>query len=511
VVHELAHRMAQGRVPDRLKGAPLWHISGNRLMAGMMYLGDWQERALTIARGVVASGGLLYVDNLLELLSAGTGRGGLDAGQLFLPFVQRDAFPLIAETTPDGQVQAEQVHPSFVRALRRQEVPGMPRAVARQVLDVLAGRMARQAQATLQDDALPTALELLERHGRAEGLPGSGLGLLEAMIRGNPGQSVGRAEALAAFSATTGLPVALIDPEAGLDEDEVRSWFTERIVGQPEAVDHLVSLLLVLKAGLADPGKPLGSLLLMGPTGVGKTESAKALATWLFGGTERLVRFDLSEYGALGSAQRLVDGPGGQGLLTRAVREQPFSLLLFDEVEKAEPGVFDVLLQVLGEGRLTDGTGHTVDLSHTIVLLTSNLGASDRRTLGLVSAEAPASRYLDAAAAFFRPEFLNRLDAVVPYRSLDRASVRTIARGMLTEALSREGLSRRGITVTWSDEVLEPLVAAGFDAKLGARPMKRAIEQQVLVPLARRLALGLEGVTLRLVPREDRVELVAVG
>ena len=501
VVHEFCHRIAQGNVPRRLRDVPVWSVSGNSLMAGMKYLGQWQERALTIARTLQSTGGVLFVGGLLEFVDAGSGAGGLNAGQLFLPFLDRSAFPLVAETTPDGLVRAEQVHAGFVRALQRIDVSGMDRSTAFEVLQILARRMARPQSTTVTDEALSTALELLARYGNADALPGAGLSLLERMIKGQPRKTLDRTHAIAAFRESTGFPEVLVDPDRALDEEAVRTYFASRIVGQAEAVRVLTELVLVLKAGLADPGKPFGSFLLLGPTGVGKTESAKALANWLFGSDDRLVRLDMSEFAAHGSAQRLVQGPGGQGLLTRKVREQPFGVVLFDEIEKAEPGVYDVLLQALGEGRLTDGTGVTVSMRHTIVLLTSNLGASSRPRVGL-AAESPedaARGYRKAAEDFFRPEFVNRLDALVPYDALSPEAIRTIARGLLDEALSREGFTRREVTVRWGDDVLEHLMRKGYDPKLGARPMRRAIETEVLAPLSRVLARSVpEGTQLSL-------------
>ncbi|MEQ1566812.1 MAG: AAA family ATPase [Myxococcota bacterium] len=512
VVQELCHRIAQGSVPGRLAGASVWYVPGNALMAGMKYLGEWQARALGIAKHLAATGDVLYVGHLGELLGADTEAGGLSPGQLFLPFLQRDAFPLVAETTPEGLVHAEHQHAGFVRALRQLPVLGMERDRAFAVLEVLAKRIARDGHggAEVTPEALSAALELLARYGDPDGLPGSGLPLVERMIQGNPRARLNRTHAIAAFARGSGLPEVLVDPDRGLDEASVRAHFERRIVGQPEAARRLTELVLVVKAGLSDPGRPLGSLLLLGPTGVGKTESAKALASWMFGDDDRLVRFDMSEFGGLGAARRLVDGPGGQGLLTRKVREQPFGVVLLDEVEKAEPAVFDVLLQVLGEGRLTDGTGSTVSFRHTVVILTSNLGASAPPEVGLVPAPpgADALRYRRAAEAFFRPEFVNRLDLILPYQPLSEAAVREIGRGLLTTAVAREGVARRGVEVRWGDDVLEHVVRVGYQPQWGARPMKRAIETEVLAPLGRALARGGHGQVLQLVVRDGRVVVV---
>jgi ATP-dependent Clp protease ATP-binding subunit ClpC len=377
----------------------------------------------------------------------------------------------------------------LLRNLQRVHVDAMSVDDAFGVLDTLGRRMGKPHPTTVGPEALHGALALLARFGRHDALPGSGVALLEQMIRSWPGTTLERQHALDAFCAASGFPLKIVDDTQFIDEDALRASFHDRIIGQPDAVDRLVDLILVVKAGLGDPDKPLGSFLLMGPTGVGKTESAKALAGWLFGSQDRLVRLDMSEFGAWGSARRLIDGPGGQGLLTRKIREKPFCVLLLDEVEKAEPGVFDVLLQVLGEGRLTDGTGATVSFRHVIILMTSNLGASNRKRVGLVgeSADAADRRYRRAAEDFFRPELVNRIDALVPFRSLDQHDVRTIARGMLTSALDRDGIRRRGVEVTWGDDLLDHLCEVGFDPRYGARPMKRAIDDHVMAVIAREL------------------------
>ncbi|MEM7677021.1 MAG: AAA family ATPase, partial [Myxococcota bacterium] len=291
-------------------------------------------------------------------------------------------------------------------------------------------------------------------------------------------------------------------------------FFGRRVIGQPRATELLCNVVLLLKAGLNDPEKPLGSYLFMGPTGVGKTESALTLAEYLFGDRKRLIRFDMSEYGDPGSAMRLVSGDAdGQGPLTKRVREQPFSLLLFDEIEKADSGVFDLLLQILGEGRSTDDSGHTVRYTHCIIILTSNLGAGGRPAMGF-SKPGPRQldrRYLEAAEDFFRPEMINRIDHLVPFQDLERTSLEKILDGLLAKALSREGLARRNLKVQVSPSLRSRVLEEGFDPKYGARPMKRAIETRVISPLARALTTWRssdgQNLTLDLVDNEVRVKV----
>jgi len=492
LVNELAHRIASGKVPERLKGVPVWHVSGSRLLAGMHYLGEWQARCYRIARAVEQARGILYVDGLTELVQAGSGRTGMNVAQLLLPFVLDDAFPILAESTPSGVHTAERVAPAFVRALSRIEIPSMNVERSMNVLRVAGGRLARAKKSTLPDDTLRRLIDLVERAGDADGLPGNAIALLEPLVHRCENREIEPADAVVVWAERSGFPVALADPDQHVDLEAVSQRFGEHIIGQPRVVSLLTDLVTILDAGLSDPEKPLGSFLFMGPTGVGKTESAKALATWLFGDSERMVRLDMSEFAAPGSASRLIGGgPGGQGALTAPVRENPFCVVLLDEIEKAEAGVYDILLQVMGEGRLTDQTGETVSFRHTIVILTSNLGARKTQPIGLGSATSEADlevHYRSAAERFFRPEFVNRLDFTVPFRALNRDDVAIIARGMLERALSRPGITRRGLTISWDDSVLELLLEHGFDPEYGARPMARAIDKWVLAPLARVLA-----------------------
>jgi len=504
LVHELAHRIALGTVPPSLQEVPVWHITGGRIIAGMKYLGQWQERCLGVVQTLRNTRGVLFADNLLELLLAGSTQTGHNVGQFLLPFIQSGELAVVAESTPDAMVLAQQLGPSLVQAFRRLPVASFTLDEAFNILEASTARLEKEHRVVFSPVAINRALDVLARFGAMDALPGAGLTLIEQMARVPRGQGAARtpdawghfaveaADAITAFSRSAGFPEALIDPDQLLDVNTVSRFFTDRVVGQSQATELLTNLILVIKSSLNDPERPLGSFLFMGPTGVGKTESALTLADYLFGDRARVVRFDMSEYGYPGSASRLVGGSRGEGELTRKVREQPFSVLLLDEVEKADPEVFDILLQVLGEGRLTDGTGRTVRFTHTIVIMTSNLGAGRSKRIGMggdTSAEAGAQHYREAAQAFFRPEFVNRIDFLVPFTDLVPDALRTIAQGMLGKALGREGFLRRGIAVTWEPTVVELLMKHGFDPRFGARPMKRAVEQQILVPLSRRLVL----------------------
>jgi ATP-dependent Clp protease ATP-binding subunit ClpC len=493
ILNEALYKLISENAPPRLQDVPVWHITGGRMIAGMKYLGQWQERCQQIANEIRAERGILYVDSLLELLMTGGQKSGLSVANFFLPYILSGELTLLAETTPAGLAYAERLNGPFVRALRKLYIPSLDTQDAFKVLERATKKLEREHGTRFSQPVIARALDVLARFGDVKALPGSGLTLLEQMSRLKPPTvktvELEPADAIRAFSRSSGFPEDLINPDAKLNASEVIDFFVNRVKGQDHAMQLLTNLVLLIKASLNDPEKPLSSFLFMGPTGVGKTEAALTLAEYLFNDRKRVIRFDMSEFSYPGSGSRLVGGMDGQGELTRRVREQPFSIILLDELEKADPSVFDILLQVLGEGRLTDQTGQTVSFRHCIIIMTSNLGAARKKRLGFgdETVQHLEKHYLDAAEEHFRPEFINRIDFIVPFHDLSQEAIRAIARGMLDKAISREGFARRGIKVQYEDAVLDLLVGVGFNPKYGARPMKRAIERYVLIPLSRRL------------------------
>uniref|UniRef100_UPI0025883B8B AAA family ATPase n=1 Tax=uncultured Spongiibacter sp. TaxID=870896 RepID=UPI0025883B8B len=294
----------------------------------------------------------------------------------------------------------------------------------------------------------------------------------------------------------TGIPVARMLEGERDKLLRMEEALHQRVIGQDEAVTAIANAIRRSRAGLADPRRPYGSFLFLGPTGVGKTQLSKALAEFLFDREEALVRIDMSEFMEKHSVARLIGAPPGYvgyeegGYLTEAVRRRPYSLLLLDEVEKAHPDVFNILLQVLDDGRLTDGQGRTVDFRNTVIVMTSNLGSDVIQEMTRGGSDYPAIRsaVLDVVSGHFRPEFVNRVDELVVFEPLGREQVREIAHIQL--GILNKRLAERELSLVLSDAVMDRLADVGFDPVFGARPLKRAIQQQLENPLAQRLLQG---------------------
>lgn len=313
-------------------------------------------------------------------------------------------------------------------------------------------------------------------------------------------------------SKWTGIPVSKMLEGEREKLLAMESALHDRVVGQSEAVVAVANAVRRSRAGLSDPNRPSGSFLFLGPTGVGKTELCKSLANFLFDSEEAMVRIDMSEFMEKHSVARLVGAPPGYvgyeegGYLTEAVRRRPYSVLLLDEVEKAHPDVFNILLQVLDDGRLTDGQGRTVNFKNCVIVMTSNLGSDIIQTLaGEANYESMKQAVMGAVGNHFRPEFINRVDEVVVFHPLAKEQLRGIAKIQLQILEGR--LAERGLSLSLSDALLDKLLEEGYDPVYGARPLKRVLQQRVENPLAEGILAGryLPGTTVHGQLQEDKV------
>jgi ATP-dependent Clp protease ATP-binding subunit ClpA len=492
--------LARQRQEYNLGATPFWATSGARLVAGMTGYGMWQQRCRDVVREASKKKAIVHIGNLIELMQVGRSEHNVLGIASFLrPYLGRGDLLAIAECTPEQMAMAEREDPHLLAVFQPITVAEPDVEAGRAILRHVALLAPIALRRTLPEDTLDTLDRLHRRYTTYSGYPGRPIRFLMNLLQDRRKEThLLPGHVLAAFARETGLPRVLIDPGERLDLAALRDWLGRRVIEQQEAVDLVADLIATTKAALTRPRRPIASLLFIGPTGVGKTEMAKAVAEFLFGSRERLTRFDMSEYNDPLAVQRLVGGFGrDEGLLTARVREQPFGVLLFDEFEKAHPQFFDLLLQVLGEGRLTDAAGRLADFTNTVIILTSNLGAESYQqgrfgfgeAAGGDAARRDAARehFRAAVESYLRPELVNRIDRLVPFAPLGAAAIERIARRNLQKLEERDGVRHRGVTLRFGDDVAAHLARTGFDVRYGARPLLRAIEREMLAPLADRM------------------------
>jgi ATP-dependent Clp protease ATP-binding subunit ClpC len=463
----------------------IWATSADRIVAGMKFLGMWEQRCLELVDELTGEGDFLYFDRLAPILAPQTGRSSI--ADLLLPAVASGDIALLSECT---LAEYERLQHSAARLVSLFHVVKIEPPSAWAMPQLAATWLAREHPHLVVDGAAWRRLVVhLELFSRDVAFPGKAFRFLDALAKLHPAPSDGakiEIDALGmsqAFASVTGLPLELLSDAHHAGREHIAARLRAGVVGQDEACSTAARVLTRLEAGLNDPQRPIGSLFFVGPTGVGKTELAKQLARYMFGAADRMIRVDMSEYMLPGSAQRLLAAGAGTRSLVERVRERPLSLLLFDEIEKAHPSVFDVLLGLLGEGRLTDHEGRLVDFRMTLVVMTSNIGVRTAQTVGLGDDD----RGGDTVAAVrnhFRPEFFNRIDHVVAFRSLDAGDIRKIVELEIAMVAQRTGLVRRAIGLRIDDAARDLLAKLGWHPTRGARPLKRVIEERVVAPVA---------------------------
>ncbi|GAA4616469.1 ATP-dependent Clp protease ATP-binding subunit [Saccharopolyspora hordei] len=522
IVEGLARRIVEGAVPWSLANVRVVSLDLAGMVAGAKYRGEFEQRFREVMAEIRANreNVLVFIDELHSIVGAGAGEGSMDAGTMLKPALARGEIRLIGATTVEEYRKHVEKDPALERRFAPIMVAEPSVADTVVVLEGLRERFQKHHRVRIDDSALAAAAELSQRYITDRFLPDKAVDLLDQACSRVRLRRGGEVRESAVFEPTvvaddvadvvasrTGIPVADVsaaDVERLLGlEEQLRS----RVVGQDAAVASVAEAVRRARAGLADPERPIGSFLFLGPTGVGKTELARALAQALFGDAQRLVRLDMGEFQEKHTVSRLVGAPPGYvgygeaGQLTDRVRRQPYSVVLLDEVEKAHPDVFNTLLQVLDAGRLTDAQGRLVDFRNVVVIMTSNIGAERIVDAGADAGES-ALVVLEELRAFFRPEFINRIDDVVVFRPLQGEHLRRIA-SLLLERTAQQ-LEAKGIRLVVSDAGLDWLVERGYQPEFGARPLRRVIARE----LDNRLASMVLGGT---VSAGDQVSVDVVG
>jgi ATP-dependent Clp protease ATP-binding subunit ClpC len=569
IIEGIAQRIVDEEVPATLAGKRVVQLELSGVLAGTRYRGDFEERLKRITDEIREHGDelIVFIDELHTLVGAGGGsEGGMDAGNMLKPALARGELHIVGATTLDEY--RKNIEKDAALARRFQPVlvsePTVDDALA--ILRGLRDRYEAHHQVRYTDEALAAAVELSDRYITDRFLPDKAIDLIDqagARVRlrtRTPGRDrrdlQRRAEELQrdkdqaiaseqferasqlrdevtevrdqlerlardqtavpevtvsdiadVVSRATGVPVRQLTEEEKDRLLRLEGNLHDRVIGQDEAVTAVAEAVRRSRAGLGDPQRPVGSFLFLGPTGVGKTELARALTEALFGGESRMIRLDMSEFQERHTVSRLVGAPPGYvgyeeaGQLTEAVRRRPYSVVLLDEIEKAHPDVFNILLQVLDDGRLTDGQGRTVDFKNTVLIMTSNLGSDliTRRggTLGFAGTAAGSAdgqrmelrdQLMRRLRESFRPEFLNRIDEIIIFRELGPEELRQIT-GLLLEE-TRRRLHAQDVTVEFTELAVDWIAERGHQPEFGARPMRRTIQREVDNQLSRLLLDG---------------------
>ncbi len=517
--------LAQTIVPFRAR--PVFATSGARIVAGQSGFGQLQERIGEVMRAAELLDAVLYFDNLADLF-AGRSGGMEDLASALRPWIVEGRVRIVGESTPEAYEQHEKQHATLLSCMHRVAIEPLDAATTRDLLTRRNSHLRRRepSRPSLHANAIAPLVELAERYLVDQAFPGKAVRLFDELRavheydvddQGQP-HVIGVADVHRAFSVRTGIPVFLLRDDERMRRDTLEQEFRRRVIGQHEAIRRVIETLCTIKARLQPPGKPLANFLFVGPTGIGKTEVAKTLARILFGAPDRLLRYDMSEYTDPYAAERLIRGSQrDDGELTRKVRQQPFCVVLLDEIEKAHPAVFDLLLQVLGEGRLTDARGQTTHFHNAIVIMTSNLGASHRPRqdggagFARPSGETPELErryYLEQVDRHFRPEFVNRIDGVIPFSSLDREEIARVARVSLERIRERAAFVQRGLELEVGARALASLAEGGYAPAYGARALRRHLEDRLVAPLGRMLSLaGADAIDATVLVAADEAEL----
>ncbi len=491
IIHACVRRRVAGFRGRRAERPQVWWLSPQRLISGMSYLGQWEQRWLSILREASKRDHVLYFDDLISLFSAGRTRdSSLSAADVMQSFLSENRLRILGEITSQqlailrrrDRALADRFHLVRVPALSADDaLPIILESV--QGLEAASGRFFH-----------PQVIPLVTRHQESfapdQAFPGKAIDMLKTLAKQTTDSVVDPNDFLRLAEVQSGASRGLLLNRLG-NQNSIYSALAKHLVGQPDAVAALSRVVLRYAQQLQPPDRPLGVLLFLGPTGVGKTESAKVLTRMLYHDESHLVRIDMNELTTSLAAEELVgtfEQP--EGRLTAAVRRQPNCVILLDEIEKAHPDVFDYLLQVLGEGRLSDARGRVADFRSAIIIMTSNLGVAEQSSnIGFeVSRDRRAQIYVKAAQAFFRAEFYNRIDEIVALGTLQAADMRSIVQIQLEQMFSREGIKRRGVFVTIDRAAIESVVQAGYDPQLGARAVRRMLESQIMGPLGQVLS-----------------------
>ena len=507
VAEGLALCVSRGQAPAELRDKRIVSLDIPALLAGTKYRGDFEERVKSVLRDVKRAGDvILFIDELHTIIGAGSAEGAIDAANILKPALGRGEVQIIGATTPEEYRRHIEKDAALERRFQPVKVTEPGREQTMEMLQSLRPALEKHHRVSLDEEALSAAYELSVRYINDRFLPDKAIDLLDeaaAAVHVEGGRQVTAADVAQVVSLWTEIPLRSLDESESQRLQSLEEQLKQRIIGQDEAVGAVARAIRRSRVGLKDPRRPVGSFLFLGPTGVGKTELCRALAATVYGDENSMIRLDMSEYMEKHSVSRLIGSPPGYvgyedgGQLTEKVRRKPWSVVLFDEIEKAHEDVWSILLQIMDDGHLTDATGRRVDFSNTVIVMTSNIGAKtiteNRPALGFADSQQRGEEDMNQKVmaelrATFRPEFLNRVDETIVFHRLSEEHLCAITQTLLEQVKQR--FQALGITLLVPEDTARWLASRGHDDKFGARPLRRTVQHCIEDAAAEQLLEG---------------------
>ena len=522
IAEGLAKRIVEGDVPKPLLNKVIYSLNVSDLLAGTRYRGDFEERVKQLLRGLEKTPeAILFIDEIHMIMGAGsTGQGSVDVANILKPVLGAGKLLTIGATTPDEFANSFEKDKALMRRFARLDIEPTNVEDTKEIVKGLKTYYSDFHKVAYSDEVLDKVVDLSERYIKNKYFPDKAIDVMDASgaaVKLREDKIVEIKDIIQTVSKISKVGVDVIDIEKTDSYKSLDYRIKQTVFGQDNAIDKIVEAILVSKAGLREGNKPIGSFLFVGPTGTGKTETARALSKEL---EAKLVKFDMSEYQERHSVSKLIGAPPGyvghaegkmgQGQLLIEVEENPNCVLLLDEVEKAAPEVLQVLLQVMDDGNLTGSTGKKVDFTNVVLLMTSNLGAASSETLKIGFGDQAKTKEIEKAVEkFFTPEFRNRLDGVVKFNKLDPELMLMIVDRLVKETNELLNSNETGIKLLATDVAKNKLSEKGYEPTMGARPLKRVFEEQIKKPLSKKILFeDLKNITITIDYNEDNDEFL---
>jgi ATP-dependent Clp protease ATP-binding subunit ClpA len=501
IAEGLAHKIVNGDVPEYLKPYTVYNLEISSLLAGSKYRGEFEEKLKDVLGALNTKGNtILFIDEAHQMQGAGAGgSSSVDFANMLKPALAKGTIKVIASTTFEEYTQSFEKDRALMRRFYKLNIDEPTQDIAKEVLYGLRQHFEKFHKGIISDEAIESAVDLSVRYQTDKRLPDKAIDLIDMTCAKlkikTPDFIVGKLDIVETISKATKIPKEnLLSEKASENLTNLEVTIKDKLYGQDSAVDQVLEKIYVAKAGMKALNKPVGNFLFLGPTGTGKTELCKLLSQSL---SMKLLRYDMSEYQEKHAMAKLIgappgyvgyeDGNLGGGLLISDIERNPHSIILMDEIEKAHPDISNLLLQIMDEGYITGSNGKKADARHCILILTSNLGSADgeQNAIGFGRSLQKEGTDDEAAKKFFKPEFRNRLDAVVKFNKLDMISMKKIVIKFLNEL--NDLLAEKNIVIRSTEPLVDHLTEVGFDPAMGARPLSRKINELIKVPLSKKI------------------------